>query len=419
MCEEESLEFADTWAEKVLQLKQVLDMRHGVMLVGPCGTGKSTALQTLFKALARMDGSKGEYHVIDPKSIAKEKLYGSLDPNTLEWTDGIFTKVLRKAIETTNSNIRVAPKRCWIIFDGDADPDWAENLNSVLDDNKILTLPSGDRLKIPDNVRIIMEVDTLKHATLATVSRCGMIWFARDTVSDEVALLHHIKALGKKPLEAYISSDGLSPGSSVAQKEVQSKFIDAISVHFTSSPGLVRTALDFAMTQQHIMEPSVGRLLGTLDSFIVQGVLTVLEYNENNSTFPMADAHLEQFAKRWLMYSLLWSFGGSLSADRRIALGRLIMDHSPFSSYEKGKGSKSGGEALSLIDLYVNVNDGDWAEWISLVPKIEIESHKVTSSDVVISTTDTVRHTEILRAWLTSHKPLLLCGPPGSGITHY
>ena len=67
-------------------------------------------------------------------------------------------------------------KRHWIIFDGDVDPEWAENLNSVLDDNRLLTLPHGDRLSIPPNVRIMFEVESLKHATLATVSRCGMVF---------------------------------------------------------------------------------------------------------------------------------------------------------------------------------------------------------------------------------------------------
>lgn len=30
------------------------------------------------------------------QSISKESLYGTLDPNTREWTDGLFTHVLRK-----------------------------------------------------------------------------------------------------------------------------------------------------------------------------------------------------------------------------------------------------------------------------------------------------------------------------------
>lgn len=48
-------------------------------------------------------------------------------------------------------------KRQWIIFDGDVDPEWVENLNSVLDDNKLLTLPNGERLGIPSNVSQMSE----------------------------------------------------------------------------------------------------------------------------------------------------------------------------------------------------------------------------------------------------------------------
>lgn len=66
-------------------------------------------------------------------------------------------------------------RKHWIIFDGDIDPEWVENLNSVLDDNRVLTLPNGERLSIPENVKILFEVHTLKYATLATVSWCGMI----------------------------------------------------------------------------------------------------------------------------------------------------------------------------------------------------------------------------------------------------
>jgi dynein heavy chain 1 len=53
----------------------------------------------------------------------------------------------------------------WIILDGDVDPEWAENLNSVLDDNRLLTLPSGERLQLSSNVRVVFETSSLQFAT--------------------------------------------------------------------------------------------------------------------------------------------------------------------------------------------------------------------------------------------------------------
>lgn len=61
----------------------------------------------------------------------------------------------RKIIDNVRGEIN---KRQWIIFDGDVDPEWVENLNSVLDDNKLLTLPNGERLSLPPNVRVMFEV---------------------------------------------------------------------------------------------------------------------------------------------------------------------------------------------------------------------------------------------------------------------
>jgi dynein heavy chain 1 len=67
----------------------------------------------------------------------------------------LFTHILRKIIDNVRGEIN---KRQWIIFDGDVDPEWVENLNSVLDDNKLLTLPNGERLSLPPNVRVMFEV---------------------------------------------------------------------------------------------------------------------------------------------------------------------------------------------------------------------------------------------------------------------
>lgn len=110
----------------------------------------------------------------------------------MEWTDGIFTGILRKITENVRGEIN---KRHWIIFDGDVDPEWAENLNSVLDDNKLLTLPNGERIQIPPHVKIMFEVETLKYATLATVSRCGMVWFSDDIVDYKMIFFHYLQRL--------------------------------------------------------------------------------------------------------------------------------------------------------------------------------------------------------------------------------
>lgn len=96
------------------------------MMVGSSGTGKTTAWQVLLAAMERLDGVEGASYVIDPKAIPKESLYGTLDPTTREWTDGLFTHILRRIVENVRGETE---KRHWIIFDGDVDPEWVENLN--------------------------------------------------------------------------------------------------------------------------------------------------------------------------------------------------------------------------------------------------------------------------------------------------
>lgn len=171
--------------------------------------------------------------------------------------------------------------------------------------------------------------------------------------------------------------------------------------------GVVKTALKFALGDKHIMETERGRLLETFFSLMARGIALALEYDESHPDFHMSGDHMERFANRWLLFSMLWGFGSSMFNDRRLELGRLLLSHSTL-SYPPG---------CELVDLQVNVEDGEWVQWSASVPRIEIESHRVVASDVVVPTTDTLRHVEVMRAWLASHRPLILCGPPGSGKT--
>lgn len=110
-------------------------------------------------------------HIINPKDRSVNDLYGTLDPASREWTDGLLSMIFRQINQPTDQN-----ERRYLVFDGDVDALWIENMNSVMDDNKLLTLVNGERVKLQNYCALLFEVGDLKYASPATVSRCGMVY---------------------------------------------------------------------------------------------------------------------------------------------------------------------------------------------------------------------------------------------------
>lgn len=84
-----------------------------------------------------------------------------------------------------------APK--WIILDGDIDPMWIESLNTVMDDNKVLTLASNERIPLNDTMRLLFEISHLKTATPATVSRAGILYVSTHDIGYSPVFLSWIE----------------------------------------------------------------------------------------------------------------------------------------------------------------------------------------------------------------------------------
>ena len=103
---------------------------------------------------------------MNPKAITAPQMFGRLDPATGDWTDGVFAELWRRAAKTKD-------KHTWIVLDGPVDAIWIENLNTVLDDNKVFCL-----CKVP------VHVANLNDVALCALERESMSASTRETDLD-------------------------------------------------------------------------------------------------------------------------------------------------------------------------------------------------------------------------------------------
>ncbi|KAK6296185.1 hypothetical protein J4Q44_G00338980 [Coregonus suidteri] len=179
--EEAHLQLIPSQMKKALELCEQLRQRMGVVIVGPSGAGKSTLWRMLRAALGRT-GRVVKQYTVNPKAMPRQQLLGHIDMDTREWTDGVLTNSARQVVREPQE------VSSWIICDGDIDPEWIESLNSVLDDNRLLTMPSGERIQFGPNINFVFETHDLSCASPATISRMGMI-FLSDEDTDVSALV--------------------------------------------------------------------------------------------------------------------------------------------------------------------------------------------------------------------------------------
>ena len=163
------LEASPSFVQRVLDIRALCKVRHSLFILGAEATGKTELWRTLAHSNTRT-GMETTYQRISPKTMDLGELFGRINTKTKEWQDGVFTGIMRSQAASSSNTQK------WMVLDGDVDPEWVESLNTVMDDNKVLTLSNNERILLKDNMRIIIEAVDLTYATPATVSRAGVLY---------------------------------------------------------------------------------------------------------------------------------------------------------------------------------------------------------------------------------------------------
>ena len=202
-----------TILQKCIELRDSKSTRHCNMLVGRTLAGKSTTWKMLAAATTTLAGTRPDAYqrvrveVINPKSISMNELYGAYDLQTMEWTDGILSSVFRMFARDEK------PDEKWLVLDGPVDTLWIESMNTVMDDNKTLTLINGDRIGMTEGMSLLFEVQDLAVASPATVSRAGMVYVDVNDLGWQPYVTSWIaRTFGAKAAAAAAAAGGAASG---------------------------------------------------------------------------------------------------------------------------------------------------------------------------------------------------------------
>ena len=122
------------------------------------------------------------YETLNPKEVSGDELYGYMT-RSKDWKDGVLSIIMRGMSKNfADQGLHEHQTHKWVVLDGDIDTVRIESMNTVVDDNKVLTQVSNERVLLSSITRLVSEINSLKNATPATVSRTGILYINETDV---------------------------------------------------------------------------------------------------------------------------------------------------------------------------------------------------------------------------------------------
>lgn len=403
------LQKKDKLTTKVIQLFETFNVRFGVMLVGLTGSGKTTCYQVLENAmneLRKNDSMDKRYqtvhtYILNPKCISMGELYGEVNKFTDEWQDGLASDIMRRIATEEIADKR--NDRHWVVFDGPVDALWIENMNTVLDDNMMLCLANGQRIKLRSEMRMLFEVNDLMVASPATVSRCGMVYLTFEEVGWRPYVLSWLERLyqGFAQEELAFQQQNLN-NADIVINEYLSKELKAYLWNLFEDS--MDDGLNF-LRQGGLLEPIM-----TVDIQIVTSFCNLLECFLNKKFSFKASEKFEN-KKRYLAlifaFSFIWSFGSTVYDDYHYRIDDFV---------RKKFSAILFPNTDNIYGFYLDNTGGDFVfkSWNDITTDF-VYDKDTAYFNLLVPTIDTVRYSFIME-WLLIHsKRIFVTGGTGTG----